>query len=383
MQLVTQQLAITVEKKGLHLFAQEAGCVEIVRDNNIERAYFRIPKHCHLLTTETRKYFERAVPRESSQVKIETLFENTSEFKIEMEHYDTGSTIMPGKMFAEAQQIWNRTKIAGFVLAIIINLIVLCSFKKVADTTVGPVPIPGKSTFADIQSTLTGDYALYPITYIVYGLGALQLLLSLIQLVTYVVLYSHLKVKKQFSIHINGSWQDVERGYRFYIQYMKFLFTDLYLWFMLGYLCVAFLGLLGMLSVSFVLLLKQLFLSVSPLIYSIHLFEIVVHFSTLQNVLRAVMNNPRTLGATGMLMVIAIFFFSQLIFMFVYDEYRFKDGNNEHICDNTLKCVTSVMSYGLRSDSFWEDVFYGSCTYFLIMKLANTLLCSKLEEDVD
>ena len=107
--------------------------------------------------------------------------------------------------------------------------------------------------------------------------------------------------------------------------------------------------------------LAKLISLVSPTIYSFHLFEVILLFATLQNVLRAIIINPKTLSGAALLMCIVIFFFSNIYMGYLYEDMLLVTGNSpENMCPYALKCFTSVMSYGLRCDAFWENLIPSS-----------------------
>src|SRR5690606_5102337 len=147
---------------------------------------------------------------------------------------------------------------------------------------------------------------------------------------TYLTYFSPLNVRKQFDLDFNEVWSEKKRDFKFYRDYLKYLAKDFYIWFLLVYIVISILG-----------------LTVNPLIYSLQLFEIVMRSKTLQYVLTAVTTHWGTLIVTGMLMMVAIFFFAAVMFQFANEEYLLKDVD-QFMCDTMFRCVVSVTNYGLR-----------------------------------
>jgi hypothetical protein len=58
-------------------FEEGTGRIEIVRDNKLERIYFRVPSLCHNLTKDSKDDLLINVKRDNQQDKIEDFFDRS------------------------------------------------------------------------------------------------------------------------------------------------------------------------------------------------------------------------------------------------------------------------------------------------------------------
>lgn len=70
------------------LFEGQTGRIEIVRNEKLERVYFRIPAICKNLTDKSKKDLMWNVKRDNQQDKIEDFFDRSTFLIKEMEHRD-------------------------------------------------------------------------------------------------------------------------------------------------------------------------------------------------------------------------------------------------------------------------------------------------------
>ncbi|KAL9643554.1 hypothetical protein ABK040_010167 [Willaertia magna] len=337
-------------------FEKETGCIEIVRNNLLEKVYFRIPAESKYLTDKSRSGFVNSVNSEdlTAQTKIQRFFQETDTFITEIEHYKQFEQIPKNDKHRKIKLVrksiwsllkednWAKAKMASFLLSVIINCFVLFGFKKIYSPD-GDLPLPGVTEPAtDLNNfILEGNWKTLWLDSINTALGSIQLLTTPLLFITYIYFFATLFVKKKFGLKKGEKWEDIPRDSAFYKSYFRFMLTDYYIWFLIAYIIISLIGLF-----------------VTPAVYCLHLFEIVVRFDTLYDVALSIKISAQRFILTSMLMIVSVWFFALMLFAFVPDTfYLEKNGVKNYLCDSAASCLLATLNYGLRTDGFFEDNF--------------------------
>jgi hypothetical protein len=116
-------------------------------------------------------------------------------------------------------------------------------------------------------------------------------------------------------------------------------------------------------NTEFIYILFNLTVSISavalelPFFYGLQLFEIVTHFTILQNIVKAVTQNAKQLGLTVALMMCIVFTFAVIGFEYFPEDYYMGDiENGENACTTLLQCFFHCLALGPRSTGSIGDV---------------------------
>ena len=97
--------------------------------------------------------------------------------------------------------------------------------------------------------------------------------------------------------------------------------------------------------------------------YSFHLLDVITRFSALQNVVRAVADNIRSLSATFLLLVIIVYVYTSWTFFYIQDNMYDWDVNGydsdivgENNCLTMYQCYVTMLDKGLRFGGGIGDV---------------------------
>ncbi|KAG2379446.1 hypothetical protein C9374_006563 [Naegleria lovaniensis] len=410
----------------LSIFSKHTGSIEVLRNNNIEKVYFPIPRICHNLMDQARHHYVHSLPMMTPEEKVRQLYNDTfSRFYVEMKHYesmrrkkqslfgvknnieqvtnleddhihssplamtsdtipgsftsnvsdhnnsslslfDTNSSLIPSihdircapkskrKKFVPHSahsnetsasyefiaHFWEYLRLSSFIFCVVINIVLLGTYKRLYSVdTASDIPVPGDLTFDILNApkyplprTLAGDI-------IMTIVGAIQLIITATLSVTYLKFFVTLEVKKRFKLKKRETWDSIPRNRQFYWKFFLYILRDMQLWFFVIYFMLSMMGLL-----------------ISPLVYSIQLFEIVFRFKSLTDVLNAVISNGKKLFFAGMLLLIAMFFFGLLYFSWYSHDFMTVVTKLD-TCDTVLACFVSTFDYGFRSEASWENIF--------------------------
>jgi hypothetical protein len=85
---------------------------------------------------------------------------------------------------------------------------------------------------------------------------------------------------------------------------------------------------------------------ISPLFFSFHLLEIVIRSVLLQNVFQAVMLNGRSLILTALLGVIVIYIYAIIAFVSFHEQFVLLDDGSK-LCNTLALCLVTVFNFGI------------------------------------
>jgi hypothetical protein len=340
--------------KDLAKLQRDTGRIEIQRNGLLERVYFTRPELGNNLIEETKQFFLHHVDRESPQTKVYELLKETSTFRVELEHYEefkiqesekdtaTLREHIDAALWTFVEKYWSRVQLIVFLYAIMMNIIVVCTFKRTYNPVAHPVPIPGFTVPSMPKSIELGaDYSVKQVETTMFSLGLFQMILATFMFMVHAYFYSALKVKKLFNLKKTETWKDLPNDWEFVRKYIYFSLLERRLWYFIFYMGVCFIGWV-----------------VHPMVYSVLLIEVVINSSTLRNITKAISNNIFQLLLTGILMLFSVLFFAVLYFSYSHNTWYTIQGTQGHsqdlaVCDSVWTCVHGFI-YWLRDEGFPE-----------------------------
>eukprot|EP01080_Neovahlkampfia_damariscottae_P010070 gene10070-2491_t len=324
---------------------KNTGKIEVIRDNKIETVFFQIPELCSNLSKKSRdKFVDEDVNRSTAQTKVTDLLTNSRLFEREMKH-----TAKQKKNFLFSSVInpfytSNCSQYFGLFLAFTINLIIFLSMTRVFDTEQNmfygqyTLPIPGVTNVIGLPKR--ADFSDIYTEHLFIVLGWFHLSWTLLVFALYLIFYSSLEVKLKFPK--DSDYDKLEWPfYQFATYYLWYLIQDRLIWLYIA-----------------IIVGQILSLTISPLFYSLLMFEMIYRFKPLQYILQSVWIHKDVLLLTGLLLLATIWFFSSIIFNFFNQQFFLTvNGQTEFICDTMFRCYLMIINYGLRGEGFWEDLF--------------------------
>ncbi|KAL9648721.1 hypothetical protein ABK040_003659 [Willaertia magna] len=389
--------------KELSILQQQTGNIEVLRGNVIEKIYFRKKFNSYLID-KARSNYVNNIDILTPQEKVFKLYNDTfSKFYIEMCHYqkvkedkesnslqnledkkikpkkenNTNFTIpslatiqsnimnntkkevikkrvenfTPKKILYQVANTstlfyeyignrWDFLQLLSFFFSVMINIVLLYSYKRIfLITSYNDIPLPGDDSFSIMTAKKAAESRNFISDLILKLLGLVQIFITMGLIVIYMKLFMPLEIKKRFKLNRKEKWENIPKNRQFYLKYIKYIFQDLQIWFFLIYFLLSLLGLL-----------------INPIIYSIQLFEMIFRFPTLMDILKSILVNSKKLIATGLLLIVVLFGFSIIYFSYYRTDFVLKtDG--QYTCDSLLLCFVTILDYGFRSDSAFENLY--------------------------
>eukprot|EP01130_Rhizamoeba_saxonica_P009865 TRINITY_DN4025_c0_g7_i1.p1 TRINITY_DN4025_c0_g7~~TRINITY_DN4025_c0_g7_i1.p1 ORF type:complete len:602 (-),score=109.77 TRINITY_DN4025_c0_g7_i1:20-1825(-) len=298
-----------LDKVQSSAFVNGTGTIEIIRDNILERVYFRIPDICYLLPENSKVNIETSVKRDTHQDKITDFFNKSALISEEIKLRERISQKSSISLLVSKYEL---IRDFAFVVSLLINFLVIWGY----------------------ESSSNKEFTLSRYTYIsILFLGMIEIALSCISLITYCISYVPLiYTREKDKLDINTL-----KGK---IQFVRTLVEEdlsvLYLF------CLVICSLLG-----------TIFSPKSPYYFTFHLFEIIYRFDLLKKVIKSVTQNGKSILLTAILAFVVIYVYSIFGFLFFRNKFLTDDGN---ICDSLAECLLSFIYYGLRSGGGIGDV---------------------------
>eukprot|EP01028_Stygiella_incarcerata_P008333 TRINITY_DN361_c0_g1_i13.p1 TRINITY_DN361_c0_g1~~TRINITY_DN361_c0_g1_i13.p1 ORF type:complete len:2119 (+),score=497.57 TRINITY_DN361_c0_g1_i13:4248-10604(+) len=303
--------------------------IEVVRDGHLEKAYFPVLPKCEKFEKqEHEKEFLMKMQKSSPQNRVQSLLNYSDRFIQTVNHFEA---IGDNPVFRPVTTRWSFLKKLSFTLAILINMVILFGYQSKSDDE-SPSGIYMDSRFELPLSIL----------------GALQLILSLFLMISYVVVFGELVISGIWETQLENkntaiSYEDTYEGHPrtifFRLLCAGLLFLDPLFVFELLYVTASALGMFY-----------------HPFFYAILLFDLVRQSHVLQSVTRSVSKNRKGLALTFLLTLIVVYVFSFFAFIFFRDQFKILNSS-ENVCETFADCLVHYADYGLRSGGFWEDVF--------------------------
>lgn len=294
-----QQALKRANSAALRCYAARTGQIEIVHDGKLEKICFPIPSVCRYLTAETRLDVVMNARRDEQGSKVADFFRRAEDMYHEM---CWQSQLQSMRLLFWLSRNLGTWKWMSVWLSLILNALVVLF-----------VPLP-TTAISVLGVRMAGRSVLQ---WVLFGAGAVQALNAVLVLVSYLGNRGVLLMRK------------------------KQLFRDPLLLYYTCYLACCLLGLL-----------------VSEFFYALLLLDIVVREETLQNVIRSVTRNGKSILLTTVFALIVIYMFSIVGYLFLQDDFVIDTdrAEGERSCDSMLACIVTTLDHGLRNGGGIGDV---------------------------
>jgi len=334
---------------AVEFFTQNAGCIEIKWEENLERIYFPIPPICTYLTEASRQNVLWTVNRESPGEKMMDFFIFTDELKAEMEHLERMSSY---RIISFLSNNFEFLKTCMLYLAWVINALLL------VDMTTTSATSPGDSVPAMYAAVA---FSTPWIEFTVYGLGLVQTFLCLFIAGGVMSTNGPLAVDNSWNTYIRllgkpaeDDPEPEEGSVTMLLTYgpeMAGIFDgDAGFLAMVVYYCISFNYLMKdsvvVVHLSYFIM-AALGVVVQPFILCYHLMDIVYCSEILKNVLRAVTFNGVQLLMTAFLVLIVIYYFTIIEFNLFRTYFFNEDFSELRACDTLMDCMLTTIREGL------------------------------------
>ena len=299
-------------------------CVEIDRHGKLEKSYFRVPAMIVFLSESIRNKLLYELNRNSHEEKVKSIFQDSELCQIHMYHLQQLSRLKTLSWWSSKSKSLANI---SFLLIVLINLILLFSISSASDTNFDIGVFPG--------NVFTGI------------IGSLLIFLSVSVYIFYIIENYPVILYEQFNKPKEADISDLPSGNKlqgtmlikyytestFQVQkstnrrkakiFMSILLypENIYNLLYIIVICVAW---------------------VSVFVYPFLLLDIVKRNENLRNILKAVTQNKRQLGLTGLLGLIIVYLFAVVGFIYFSDKF---DGD----CSSLLSCVASTLYNGVRA----------------------------------
>jgi len=361
--------------------------LEIVRDDHLERMYFRRPVKCAHLPDRSKEELKWNIKRDNQQDKIIDFFERSEFLVQEMELRDELSKNAKFSFLSRRERALQNI---SFLFAILINFVIIWTYTAPPATysDAEPLPTPVISRLADI---------------LIFVLGIAQVVVSTLVLFIFRRLNEPLILRRAWRRKIRSAerevadrhsdqspcnataggalaseesssiedalpltYETIARDLYFYTWSCWFLAQDPLL-------------LYNVLRVVFAVLGVALHSSVGCFFFSFHLLDVIARFKLLQYVIKSVTLNGQSIVLTVLLAFVVLYFYAIFGFLFFRDKFVVDD---EYVCESMLMCLTSVINLGVRQGggigdvmdaTHWDDpdnmtrIVYDSTFFFLVI----------------
>lgn len=345
-----------------NFYASLTGSIEIIRDSKIEVVHFKKPRMCNNLLETTKDEFVSSCNRETAQTKVADLYEWTYRvFKTEMHHlerYRSNENGWESRTWRFLERYWKYMKNLSFLFSLLINVIVLIFYHKRYDVFAGYVPVPGIAYDVSMANVVTQGFKWKAAGILVIVLGFIQLITTILLIVTYLRFFLMLNVKKKFQLKKEETWESATQQPGFRKKLFLSIVTDLYLWWTIIFLGISLIGLI-----------------VTPLVYCLQLFEVVTLSHVLQDIFFSIFENKKKFFLFSVLTIFALIAYAFTIFAFKWDQWII---SNTNACSNTILCFATTINYSVRSEAFLENImdpkpldvsrfFFDMAFYFVVV----------------
>jgi hypothetical protein len=347
-----------------NFFASAVGSLEIVRDGQMERLYFRIPAVCSQLTANSKEDLIRNVKRTNQQEKLEDMFERSEHLLSEMEHRELLSNSPNFSWMASNEEGFKNL---SFVFSLLINALIIgfyTSGDEVSSSTSineAQADLTASDSVGGNFSASSRSFSISPwIVLMMFLLALAQLAFSGLTLFIYIVSYLPLRLRKRWD-SASPSFASFRHGSALTLAYIAF--SDTYFVYYLLYMVFALLGIINMPN--------------APYFFAFHLLDIVVRSELLKYVIKSVTANGKAIMLTACLALVVVYIYSIFGFLFFRSKFGAEAG-----CDSMLMCLVTSINMGLRSgggigdimepptwtdaDTHWR-ILYDSTFFFLVI----------------
>ncbi|CAJ0918564.1 unnamed protein product, partial [Mesorhabditis belari] len=295
-------------REALRFYKDHTAQIEIVRrDRTLERVVFPIHPTCSFLTKETKQFVYENTERDAQGSKVTEFFEQWEELYEEMRWQEKLQNRRILSWCTQRLRLWGRLCL---FFAILVNIIVALHFPFERDDV--PYTHPDTSVLAGAFGSLAFLYFrwddtsavgtswgfMWCIAFFMFSFSTL--LMNVIGLVPALWIIGIFQIINKI-IHITAFVSNrglVDKNW-------KERLTDRDLYYHLVYLFLCIAGLF-----------------IHPFFYAFLLFDIVASEDTLQNVIKSVTKNWKSIILTGMLALILVYLFAIFGFLFFQNDFR-------------------------------------------------------------
>ncbi|EAR92909.2 zinc finger, C2H2 type family protein (macronuclear) [Tetrahymena thermophila SB210] len=294
---------------ALKFFEKHTLHIEVLRenDNQLEKAYFYLPYFCQDLDKDTKTNFNRNANRISVKAKVTSLASQSDDLIQKMRHnYQLHKWLEKVQFLLMLKEKIGLLRNLAFLLAIAINLMVLFSFERVQQSD-GSVQSVNLHTESAIQI-----------------LGVILIVLSVIVVLYFLALNAPLLIMKAWEGFEKYSL--IEYTYRMLLTVYNLL-SDFYVLYYVIYGLTAIVGTI-----------------VSPFFFFFHLFDVLVRFPDLLNVVKAVWIPKKAILFTYFLFLVLMYVFTLFGYYWLYESYP---GD---FCESTFVCLLTAIDRSFKFD---------------------------------
>lgn len=268
-------------KKSMKFFSTHSVHIEVLReDKMIEKTYFYLPPFCFSLDKEAKTKFNQGASRISVKAKVTSLLLESDDLIKSMKlNYQLNLWLQNFKLLAVLVANIDLLRDIAFLLALAINLMVLLSFKRV------------------------NDDASLKIIDVIITLGTIVIVFSMLIVVYFLAKTAPLIIKKAWV----GAKKDQLNIVKILLRILKTIYclvSDFYILYYLIYGITAIIGTI-----------------LNPFFFAFHLFDVLVRFPVLLNVVKAVWIPKKSIMFTLFLFVVLMYVFSLFSYYFLYESY--------------------------------------------------------------
>lgn len=329
---IAEEMQNKLNEDTFNYFDSRVGKIEINQNDELRRVYFRKPPICKNLTDDAKDSLLWSVDRSATSRKLQDFMTTADDLHREMRHRERLIrnhfwNILTNKYTLEG------LKIVVGLLSLVINIYMLLIYE-----TPDEAQIHLDSTMFQRLTSNKNFLAIWILCVIQAGL-------ELVAFVGFVVGNSLLIILKGIDDPSFGDPRDIlDKGL-----FASAGIRKLWVYFVALYYLVTnktfFIR-------SCVVVTSVLGILITPMIFSINLLIHSVEISKdLQNVMRSVTQNGRSLLITAVFGVFLVYLLSLWAFQSLSEHYNFVGDNNQKtkLCGNLLQCTIVTLSSGLRN----------------------------------
>eukprot|EP00300_Choanocystis_sp_HF-7_P041605 c8388_g1_i1.p1 GENE.c8388_g1_i1~~c8388_g1_i1.p1 ORF type:complete len:1176 (-),score=281.70 c8388_g1_i1:63-3590(-) len=346
----------SLSEEVVEWYDEKAAVIEVDQEGELRRIYFVLPKTAESLTDDLKNRITWAVDRHDITTKLTDFVTFAGEMQFQMEHkLQLQKYLIARILTADLWSYWLKT--IAIAMAFAINCLMLIAYVEPSETSLVITDIDS-STTRELQTAIILGLLLA----IVEGLRFITLVMTDAKLIVQKQFRKSVRLLEFFDAHDLDEFSEkmhttVPRKLLFYGLSLAILLTD------------------SKFSFNFTMFLSAILgAAISPLFYCIHLVARPIEVNRdLQNVLKAVTLNIRSLVVTMVYSIFLVYLFGIWAFMSFQAHYVINDGLTpvtQNVCQDLLQCTIVTLHNGLRKtdvgDSL-EGTFWGDPEFIAFM----------------
>jgi hypothetical protein len=291
-------------KKAMNFFSEHSVHIEVLReDKMLEKTYFYLPPFCFSLDDESKTNFNEAANRISVKAKVTSLLQESDVLIKKMKlNYQLSLWLNKIKVLAVIVKNVGLLRDIAFLLALVINLMVLLMIKKQND--------------AESRN----------IEQIIITLGTIVIVFSML-IVAYFLAKTAPLIIKQAWVGVKKDNYNLAKLLLRFLNTFYLLLSDFYI---LYYLIYGFTAIIGTIW--------------NPFFFAFHLFDVLVRFPVLLNVVKAVWMPKKAIMFTLFLWIVLMYVFSLFGYYWLYESYP------ANFCESTWQCLLTAVDRSFKYD---------------------------------